>query len=413
MCETSMMPLRVAMPNSVMNPIIEATLSTPPARNTPADAADQRERQVHHDQQRVARAAEREHEQHEQPGDRRRRRAAAAAATRSARSRTARRTRRDSPPASARPAPPPPGCRRRRCRDRGRRRCTRSTIRRCTFSRRIMFGPSSRRTSASSRIGTATAVRRVDRQIGHAIEVRLRGRIELHDQIERRPAIEDAARRSRPRSSSRSPPPRRRPAARTARWPSDSGRTGRTARPSAARATGRRRPALAAIDVAHVFAESPQRRQIVAEHLHGDVGARARQHVIDAVRDRLPDRHVGAGQRREPAPQLRQQLRARAAPSPAGRRRSPPPRRPARARRTRPGRSGAPSPRLPAAPAGSARRDGQSHRTWRATYRAACWPAPSGCLRGTPAETPCPCASCATRRATRSSTTDAAITRRG
>ena len=31
-----MMPLRVAMPNSVMNPIIVATLSTPPARNTPA-----------------------------------------------------------------------------------------------------------------------------------------------------------------------------------------------------------------------------------------------------------------------------------------------------------------------------------------------------------------------------------------
>ena len=36
MCDTSMMPLRVAMPNSVMNPIIVATLRTPPARNTPA-----------------------------------------------------------------------------------------------------------------------------------------------------------------------------------------------------------------------------------------------------------------------------------------------------------------------------------------------------------------------------------------
>ena len=35
MCDTSMMPLRVAMPNTVMNPISDATLSTPPDTNTP------------------------------------------------------------------------------------------------------------------------------------------------------------------------------------------------------------------------------------------------------------------------------------------------------------------------------------------------------------------------------------------
>ena len=36
MCDTSMIPFLVAIPNNVMNPIIEATLSTPPERNTPA-----------------------------------------------------------------------------------------------------------------------------------------------------------------------------------------------------------------------------------------------------------------------------------------------------------------------------------------------------------------------------------------
>ena len=50
MCETSMMPLRVAMPNSVMKPTMEATDSTPP--EVDADhAADQRQRQIHHDQE--------------------------------------------------------------------------------------------------------------------------------------------------------------------------------------------------------------------------------------------------------------------------------------------------------------------------------------------------------------------------
>src|SRR5687767_15488952 len=37
--------------------------------------------------------------------------------------------------------------------------------------------------------------------------------------------------------------------------------------------------------------EPPQRAEIVAEHFDRDVGARARQHVVDAVRDRLADGH--------------------------------------------------------------------------------------------------------------------------
>ena len=35
---------------------------------------------------------------------------------------------------------------------------------------------------------------------------------------------------------------------------------------------------------------------VVAKHFHGDVRPRPRQHVVDAVRDRLTDRHVGARQ---------------------------------------------------------------------------------------------------------------------
>jgi hypothetical protein len=37
------MPFRVAIPSKGMNPMIEATLSTPPARKTPSDAADERQ----------------------------------------------------------------------------------------------------------------------------------------------------------------------------------------------------------------------------------------------------------------------------------------------------------------------------------------------------------------------------------
>ena len=66
MCDTSMMPLRVAMPNSVMKPIIDATLSTPPRGIDADDAADQRQRQVQHHEQRIACPPEGEHEDHEE-----------------------------------------------------------------------------------------------------------------------------------------------------------------------------------------------------------------------------------------------------------------------------------------------------------------------------------------------------------
>ena len=70
-------------------------------------------------------------------------------------------------------------------------------------------------------------------------------------------------------------------------------------------------PGTPADGLAHALAEPAQRAQVVAEDLDGDVRARARQHVIDPVRDRLADRHVRAGQRRKPAPQLGEQLVAR------------------------------------------------------------------------------------------------------
>ena len=49
MCDTSMMPFRVAIPNSVMKPTIDATDRTPPATIHAEHAADQRERQIQHD----------------------------------------------------------------------------------------------------------------------------------------------------------------------------------------------------------------------------------------------------------------------------------------------------------------------------------------------------------------------------
>jgi len=68
MCDTSMIPLRVAMPNSVMKPIIDATLSTPPERYTPATPPISASGRFEHDEDRVARSAERENQQHEQAG---------------------------------------------------------------------------------------------------------------------------------------------------------------------------------------------------------------------------------------------------------------------------------------------------------------------------------------------------------
>ena len=52
------MPFRVAMPKTVRNPTSEATERTPPERKTPEDAADQGERQVHHDEEGIPHRAE-------------------------------------------------------------------------------------------------------------------------------------------------------------------------------------------------------------------------------------------------------------------------------------------------------------------------------------------------------------------
>ena len=64
--------------------------------------------------------------------------------------------------------------------------------------------------------------------------------------------------------------------------------------------------------LAHPLAQPPQRRQIVAEDLDGDIRPGPGQHVVDPVRDRLTDGHVGPRQRREAAPQIREQVGARA-----------------------------------------------------------------------------------------------------
>jgi hypothetical protein len=52
-----------------MNPIMEATLNTPPGKVNPRDTADERERQIHHDQERVTRPAKREDQEHEDTRD--------------------------------------------------------------------------------------------------------------------------------------------------------------------------------------------------------------------------------------------------------------------------------------------------------------------------------------------------------
>ena len=55
-----------------------------------------------------------------------------------------------------------------------------------------MFGPSSRRTSASRRTGTGPASGVSIGQVRNALEVGARRTVELHDEIERRAAVEDA-----------------------------------------------------------------------------------------------------------------------------------------------------------------------------------------------------------------------------
>ena len=120
-------------------------------------AANQRQRQVDHDQHRIAGFAERQHQQHEQAGEhadtedqqpvRGALLALELAAVLDAVADRHRHRLRDRRPDVAITLP------------RSRPETLHEiTMRRCTFSRRIMFGPSSRRTSASSRIGTWPAV---------------------------------------------------------------------------------------------------------------------------------------------------------------------------------------------------------------------------------------------------------------
>ena len=230
--------------------------------------------------------------------------------------------------------------------------------------------------------------RRVHRQIGDTLEVRSGGGIELHGQIERRAAIEDPAdgRAGQARLDGLGDVFRAQAVARDHRAIQHEPHERdvhllfeRQVHDARHRRHGGADP----------LAEPPQRAQIVAEHLDGDIGARARQHVVDAVRDRLPDRHVRARAASRTGGAARPAAPRAAGPSAAGPRRFPRPRRPGRARRTPRGRSGAPSRPLPAATAESLRRGGRFRRTSPATFRAACWPAPSGCPRGSRAGTPC------------------------
>ena len=272
-----MMPLRVAMPNSVMKPIIDATLSTPPARNTPATPPISASGRLTMTSSASRGRPNASTSSMNRPAIDADARARAAAATRSARSRTGRRTRRDSPAGIGTD-----------CATAARMSSTtlpRSrpatlheiTIRRCTFSRRIMFGPSSRRTSASSRIGTVAAGRRVDRQIGDALEVGAARRIELarpgRTRVPRSKIAADG-RAGEARLDRLGDVVGAQAVARDRR--AVRARSGRTARPSAARATGRRRPGRRS---------SPRARARRA----GAACARSSPNTLTAMFARVPD----------------------------------------------------------------------------------------------------------------------------
>ena len=186
-----MMPLRVAMPKSVMKPIIEATLSTPPARNTPATPPISASGRLTIDDHRVARTAEGEHEQHEKSRDDADEREPTSVARRSADSRTGRRTRRDTLRASA-PS-----------------RATRG-LDVVDDAAQIAAGDVARnhdpplhvlaedhvRPLLAAHIGQQpnrhrAARRRVDRKIADALEISAGRRVELDHEIERRSPIED------------------------------------------------------------------------------------------------------------------------------------------------------------------------------------------------------------------------------
>ncbi len=173
MCDTSMMPFRVAMPKSVMKPDDRRDRQHAAGQVHADHAADQRQRQVHHDEQPVARRAERRRQDEEDRDDDAERQPQQLTATRRPRSRTARRTRRGSP-AAARPI----------CATRAwmsfttlRRsrpatlHCT--TMRRWAFSRITKFGPAVLRQRRDRRQRNLAAVRRLDpRRARSALEVR-------------------------------------------------------------------------------------------------------------------------------------------------------------------------------------------------------------------------------------------------
>ncbi len=58
----------------------------------------------------------------------------------------------------------------------------------------------------------------------------------------------------------------------------------------------------------HLGRKPAQHLQVVAEDLHGHIGARSRQHVIDAMGDRLTDRHVRSRQQGRPIANLGEHL---------------------------------------------------------------------------------------------------------
>ncbi len=173
------------------------------------------------------------------------------------------------------------------------------TMRRCTFSRSTMLGPSSRRTSASSRMRHA-ARRRGCRSAGRRSRSKSARCSPRSNLTTRSNDVPRSNTRRRPcrRGWSRSPRPRRRAAARTGRIAARF-RTNRTSGTSICCSSDRSdhagRLRMASLRAACPGAAASARSS--PNTLHGDVGARARQHVVDAVRDRLADRHVGAGQR--------------------------------------------------------------------------------------------------------------------
>ena len=150
------------------------------------------------------------------------------------------------------------------------------------FSRRTMFGPSSRRTSASKRIGTGPACGVSTGKSAMRSKSACGRLVELDDQIERRAAIENAAdRRAREARLDRLATSS---ACRPYRAIADRFNTKRTNGMSICCSSERSTTPGTRLTASRT--RSPSRRsvrQIIAEHLDGDIRPRARQHVVDPV----------------------------------------------------------------------------------------------------------------------------------